>query len=262
MYTRRRSRLCSTATPGEMEKCIGRPGAGGCRPCPASSNQRMMAHAGKSCLCDAHSQSSESIGCKVAPSGSDGKDRHAESLHLSVVPGLQLRQVDLNLLVVFAVFAEERSVSRAAQRLLLSQPATSRALQRLRDTFYDDLSIRTATGYELTLHAQRLLQELEIMLPKIDRLLTTRHFVPSEEEATFRVVGTDSSASTLAPLICRKVLPSGAKVRFEYVQWHKESFEELARGSVDLVIAADVVEVPAGVRNRKRSKRRRACVFS
>jgi DNA-binding transcriptional LysR family regulator len=44
----------------------------------------------------------------------------------------KLRQVDLNLLEVFAVLAEERNVSRAAARLLLSQPAVSRALQRMR----------------------------------------------------------------------------------------------------------------------------------
>ncbi len=162
----------------------------------------------------------------------------------------QLRQADLNLLVVFAVFAEERSVSRAAQRLLLSQPAVSRALQRLRDTFHDDLFVRTAAGYELTPKAQRLLQELEKMLPRLDRLLSGQHFDPSVEEATFRIGGTDSSASTLAPLICCKVLPNAAKVRFEYVNWHKGSFDDLSHGSVDLVIAADLVEVPAPLQSQ------------
>jgi DNA-binding transcriptional LysR family regulator len=54
----------------------------------------------------------------------------------------QLRQADLNLLVVFSVLAEERNVSRAAKRLLFSQPAVSRALQRVRDTFHDDLLVR------------------------------------------------------------------------------------------------------------------------
>ena len=48
----------------------------------------------------------------------------------------QLRQADLNLLVVFSVLAEERNVSRAAKRLLLSQPAVSRALQRMRPLVY------------------------------------------------------------------------------------------------------------------------------
>jgi hypothetical protein len=60
----------------------------------------------------------------------------------------QLRQADLNLLVVFSVLAEERNVSHAAKRLSLSRPAVSRALQRMRDTFHDDLLVRTAKGYE------------------------------------------------------------------------------------------------------------------
>src|SRR5258707_14295108 len=103
----------------------------------------------------------------------------------------QLRQADLILLVVFAVFAEERNVSRAAERLLLSQPAVSRALQRIRDLFHDDLFVRTASGYELTPQGQRLLQELEVMLPKFDRLLSGSSFDPSLESARFRIATTD-----------------------------------------------------------------------
>src|SRR5438270_791524 len=71
-----------------------------------------------------------------------------------------LRQADLNLLVVFTAVAEERNITRAASRLLLSQPAVTRALQRLRDTFHDDLLIRTSTGYEPTPKGQRLQQYL------------------------------------------------------------------------------------------------------
>ncbi len=71
-----------------------------------------------------------------------------------------LRQADLNLLIVFTVLAEERNVTRAAARLLLSQPAASRALQRLRDMFHDDLLIRTSSGYQPTPKGERLLHEL------------------------------------------------------------------------------------------------------
>ncbi len=53
----------------------------------------------------------------------------------------QLRQIDLNILIVFTALAEERSVTRAAARVFLSQPALSRALRRLRDMFHDDLLI-------------------------------------------------------------------------------------------------------------------------
>ncbi len=64
---------------------------------------------------------------------------------------MQLRQADLNLLAVFTVLAEERNVSCAAG-LFLGQPAVSRALQRLRDMFHDDLLVRTAAGFEPTLN--------------------------------------------------------------------------------------------------------------
>jgi len=162
----------------------------------------------------------------------------------------QLRQADLNLLVVFAVFAEERNVSRTAERLLLSQPAVSRALQRLRDTFHDDLFVRTINGYELTPQGVRLLQELEVMLPKLDRLLSGPNFDPSEEQATFRIAATDSAASILAPIICRDILPRASKTRFDFVQWHKGLFDELTHGSVDLVFSASLVEVPAPLQSQ------------
>src|SRR6201984_3940213 len=113
-----------------------------------------------------------------------------------------LRQTDLNLLIVFAVLAEERNVSRAAQRLLLSQPAVSRALQRMRDTFHDDLLVRTAKGYEPTPQGERVLQELEIMLPKLDRLISGSTFDPVTEHCSFRFAATDKAAPIIVPLLC------------------------------------------------------------
>lgn len=68
-----------------------------------------------------------------------------------------LRQVDLNLLIIFAVIAEEKSVTAAAQRLLLSQPAASRALQRARDLFADELLVRSAAGFESTPRGRKIL---------------------------------------------------------------------------------------------------------
>src|ERR1700738_5017348 len=131
----------------------------------------------------------------------------------------QLRQADLNLLVVFAVFAEERNVSRAAERLMLSQPAVSRALQRLRDMLQEHLFVRTAQGYELTPQGQRVLQELEVMLPKLDRLLSGSSFDSAIEQARFRLSVTDNAAAVLVPVLCREILPSAKKVRFVFVAW-------------------------------------------
>lgn len=156
----------------------------------------------------------------------------------------QLRQADLNLLIVFAVLAEERNVSRAAERLLLSQPAVSRALQRLRDMFHDDLLIRAASGYELTPQGQRILGELEVMLPKLDRLLSGSSFDPATEQATFRIAATDNAAAVLAPLLCRNVLASAKKVRIDFLPWHTGVYHQLAHGGIDLAMAASIVDVP------------------
>jgi len=151
----------------------------------------------------------------------------------------QLRQADLNLLIVFTVLAEERSVTRAAARLFLSQPAVSRALQRLRDMFHDDLLIRTANGYETTPKGQRLLQDLATMLPRLDRLIAGGDFDPSTENATFRIATTDHAAHLLVPLLCNSVLSNRTKVDFSFVPLHAGQYEALEKGRLDLVLNAD-----------------------
>ena len=157
----------------------------------------------------------------------------------------QLRQADLNLLIVFAVVSEERNVSRAAARLHLSQPAVSRALQRLREMFHDDLLLRTASGYEPTPKGQRLLHELESMLPRLDRLLSGAEFDPNSEEASFRIAATDHASHVLCPLLCRKILPSATKVSFIFIPLHEGQFEATEKGRVDLLLVADDGTAPA-----------------
>ena len=157
----------------------------------------------------------------------------------------QLRQADLNLLVVFTVLAEERNVTRAAARLLLSQPAVSRAFQRLRDMFHDDLLIRGASGYEPTPKGQRLLHELESTLPRLDRLLSGVDFDPTTEEASFRIAATDHAAHVVCPVLSRTVLPSARKVSFNFVPLHDAQFEAAEKGRIDLLLVADDGTAPA-----------------
>jgi DNA-binding transcriptional LysR family regulator len=172
----------------------------------------------------------------------------------------QLRQADLNLLVVFAVLAEERNVSRAASRLLLSQPAVSRALSRLRDLFHDDLMVRTALTYELTPQGTRLLQELEVIFPRLDRLISGGDFDPSLEVASFRIAVTDYAASVFAPLVCRTILPAAKGVSFEFATWRSDRFDRLSHGSLDLVLDADAVRVPSPLQKTELHEEEFVCV--
>ena len=150
-----------------------------------------------------------------------------------------LRQADLNLLVAFTAVAEERNITRAASRLLLSQPAVSRALHRLREMFHDDLLIRTSNGYEPTPKGQRLLRDLATMLPRLDRLMAGGDFDPSAEDATFRIATTDHAAHLLVPLLCNSVLSNPTKVDFSFVPLHAGQYEALEKGRLELVLNAD-----------------------
>jgi len=156
----------------------------------------------------------------------------------------QVRQADLNLLVVFLVLAEERSVSRAAERLGRSQPAVSRGLQRLRDMFHDELLVRTPRGYESTPRGQQVLLEIETMLPRLEQLLGDSTFVASRASAVFRVAATDYSSNVVCPILARRILPHAPNLGFEWIATHEGTFEALDRGRLDLMLGAEDEQVP------------------
>ncbi len=156
----------------------------------------------------------------------------------------QLRQADLNLLIVFKVLAEERNVSRAARRLLLSQPAATRALGRLRDMFKDDLFVRVSGSYELTPKGQLLLQELEITLPRIDRLLTGGEFVPCQETMHFRLAGSDFASHIIGVPLSKQVVAAGDELSITISALNDSTVENLSRGSLDLLLHVDDGHVP------------------
>jgi DNA-binding transcriptional LysR family regulator len=173
-----------------------------------------------------------------------------------------LRQSDLNLLVVFATLAEERTITGAASRLFLSQPAMSRALQRLRSMFKDDLFIRGPAGYQLTPKGQAVRRELEVTLPRFDRLLSGDLFDPASEEATFRIAGRDHAFSVLCPVFCRQFVPAANKVSFEFVAAHDGSFTAMERGRLDLVLCTDDEVIPPFFQSEVLYEERVVCVVA
>ena len=148
----------------------------------------------------------------------------------------QLRNADLNLLVNLVALLEERSISKAARRLRLSQPSMSRALQRLRDLFQDELLTRTPKGYEATARGQSLLDEVAVLLPQIDRLITGEAFDPQRDKASFRICATDNATQLYGPVLCQGL--SATKISFNFQPWCDERFLELERNKLDLVLDA------------------------
>jgi DNA-binding transcriptional LysR family regulator len=155
-----------------------------------------------------------------------------------------VRKSDLNLLPALAVLLEERSISRAAARHHLSQPAMSRVLQRLRETFGDELLVRTANGYELTARARRLQQDLQSLLPEVDRMLRGERFNPLTAEDTFRVCGPDSASILIASRLPGRLKAMAPATQLELVAWHDKAFEDVTHGRVDLLLWADQVPPP------------------
>src|ERR1700753_1264159 len=115
----------------------------------------------------------------------------------------QLRNADLNLLVSFAVLVEEKNITKAAKRLHLTQSALSRVLRRARELFDDDLLVRMNNSYHLTPRGQDILEQLAIVLPQIDKLISGEDFNPAVESAKFRITAADSLAHLYAPYFAR-----------------------------------------------------------
>src|SRR3569623_714038 len=115
----------------------------------------------------------------------------------------------LNLLVALAVLLEERSVSRAAERLHLSQPAVSAALARLRAYFGDPLLVPQGRRMVPSAEALAMRRELEAILDSVSNLVVrSAGFDPTTSRRTFRICASDYLLAVLFP----KLLPELARL--------------------------------------------------
>jgi DNA-binding transcriptional LysR family regulator len=147
-----------------------------------------------------------------------------------------IRKSDLNLLPALAALLEERSISRAAARHHLSQPAMSRVLQRLRGTFGDELLVRTPRGYSLTARARHLQEELQQLLPRIDRLLRGETFDPATAEDRFRLCCPDYLSRLFAPPLAERLAVTAPRATLEIAPWHEGAVEDVAQGRIDALL--------------------------
>ncbi len=124
------------------------------------------------------------------------------------------RRLDLNLLVAFQVLVREKSVSRAAERLFLGQPAMSGTLARLRDVFQDEILVRTGRGMEPTAKALALAAQLAPALETIRATLFAQPvFDPATQARTFHLGMRDWVESWLMPELLARVQRAAPGVR-------------------------------------------------
>lgn len=156
-----------------------------------------------------------------------------------------IRNIDLNLLTVFDALFDERSVTRAAARLALTQPTVSGMLQRLRHTFSDQLFVRSSHGILATPRAEAMAGPIKELLATAQSLITAAAFEPASAEGTIKLCASDYvQHAVVAPLI-GKLRRRAPKLRVLVAPRQELGLtDRLARGEIDLYLSTREVSDP------------------
>lgn len=161
--------------------------------------------------------------------------------------------IDWRLLGALEVLVRERSVTRAAKILGLSQPAMSHALKRLRHTLKDPILVRTSQGMLPTPRATELAQAATQALGVLRAALaTTKAFDQATSTQRFRVGATDHSIAVVLADLAHELEQAAPHIDLEITAWRGNStFREIESGELDLAIAiGELVDEPAGLHRR------------
>lgn len=154
-----------------------------------------------------------------------------------------MAEMDFNLLRSLRALLEERSVTRAAERLGVTQPAVSAALARLRHHYNDDLLIRVGNTYRLTPLATRLLERSADAVELADRVLAIGDdFDPATADRTFTLLASDYTTTVIGRALSRLLAERALSVKVQ--------LRQLSTGSLDFpdfLRSVDVIVLPHSV---------------
>lgn len=145
----------------------------------------------------------------------------------------KLARIDLNLLVTLSVLLEERNVTRAAERLFITQPAMSRTLSRLRSLFDDPLFTRAARGLVPTPRAEQIEQLLPQVLVDVSNLVAPEQFDPSTSTELFRVAMPEQFGQSMFGVLLACLAKEAPGISIEAEQYDNALDQRLASGSLD-----------------------------
>lgn len=153
---------------------------------------------------------------------------------------MRFKRFDLNLLVVLDALLRERSVSKAAEHLNLSQPATSAALGRLREYFHDDILVLRGKRMVPTPHAQGIAPIVEKALADIEALITASTvFDPATSQRTFRICTSDYITVVLLLPLLAELEKTAPNLRIEIRSPSPEALPALERGEIDFLLTPE-----------------------
>ncbi len=149
---------------------------------------------------------------------------------------MSLRSIDLNLVPVLQALLREKSVSRAAETLALSQPAASAALKRLRHVFDDQLMIRVGSGMVLTPRGEALAAEVGASCANLETLFAKPEFDPETAVRRFVVAAPDQAAFHLGPVWLQVLARTAPHVSLRFVELGEHIVQQLIDRDVDFAM--------------------------
>jgi DNA-binding transcriptional LysR family regulator len=157
---------------------------------------------------------------------------------------MNLRQFDLNLLVALDVLLKERNVTRAAERLFLSQPAMSGILSRLRHAFDDELLVRVGRQLEPTEFASGIAGRVHDCVLELEQLLDSkRPFTPANEDRAFSLGASDYAVLLLFGPLMQRITELAPAIALHFVRLDLETGERLAAGEIEFGILPAELEL-------------------
>jgi DNA-binding transcriptional LysR family regulator len=175
---------------------------------------------------------------------------------------MNLRSVDLNLLVALNALLTDLHVTRAADRIGLSQPAMSNALSRLRHIFKDELLVRTANGMQATPRAIELSEPVKRLLRQVERLLDSESaFDPATTTRSFIVRLSDLLSRLLLPRVYRTLEEKAPSAQIDIVHYSPtQTVEALEKDEIDLAISMGLAHSNS-IKSALAMKDRMVCVM-
>jgi len=156
---------------------------------------------------------------------------------------MRLRNLDLNLLLVFDAVLREHSVVRAADSLAISQPAVSHALNRLRHALKDKLFVRTPAGMSPTPRAEQLALPVRKALNELQLAVEGDAFDPSTADRRFTIAVNNYAAVVAAGPILAAVRAQAPNVRLSLVPSGTLNLRDrLDRGELDLAVSGQAID--------------------
>jgi len=154
---------------------------------------------------------------------------------------VRFQRLDLNLLVALDALLAERSVSLAAERIFLSQSATSSALGRLREYFGDELLVVKGRHMVLTARAEQLVEPVRAVLEQIRATIAvTPPFRPAESDRTITLMASDYCTEVLLAPALHDMHTVAPNMRFDILPVNDTPIESLDRGAIDLLCMIDI----------------------